>query len=159
MTVTSSPTTHTAQVRIAGWLTPEEFSILEAACDTFFPSLDPPSGSSEALAAFYRRKASDLHVALLLAETLSYENAQSQTQFRQLLALMASPASGLLLVGSLKSFTALSLAQREKYLLAMANSPISTLRQGYQSIKRLAGFIFFSVPDEQGVNPNWEVMD
>src|SRR6266567_3606472 len=41
----------------------------------------------------------------------------------------------------------------------MANSPLALLRQGYQVLKRLTGFIFYSVPDEQGGNPNWEVLD
>src|SRR5262249_6102081 len=128
-------------------------------CDTFLPSLTPPAGSPEALAAYYRRSASDLSVATLLAETLAQENAATQTQFRQLLALMASPIGGLLLIGNPKPFLALSPEQRERYLLAMANSPLGQLRQGYQAIKRLSGFIFFSVPDENGVNPNWEVVD
>ena len=157
MAITSSP--KTAPTRVAGWLATEEFAVLEAACDTLIPSLNPPDGSSEALTAFYRRRASDLHVALRIAEALSYENAAAQTEFRQLLALMASSASGLMLIGAFKPFTALSLEQREKYLRAMANSPVSALRQGYQSIKRLTGFIFFSAPDENGVNPNWEILD
>ena len=144
---------------IAGWLTPNEFAILEAVCDTLLPSLEPPAGSSEAVAAYYRRAARDLNVAHLVAETLALENPRAQTEFRQLLALLASPAAGLLLAGSPRPFTALSQEKREQYLRAMANSPLGQLRQGYQAIKRLASFIYYSVPDAQGVNPNWEVLD
>lgn len=72
---------------------------------------------------------------------------------------MASPASRLMLAGSPRSFQALSQEKREKYLQAMANSPVAALRQGYQAIKRLVGFIYFSIPDPYGVNPNWEVLD
>jgi choline dehydrogenase-like flavoprotein len=144
---------------IAGWLSPAEFAILEAVCDTFFPSLEPPVGSSEAMAAYYRRSARDLHVAQLLAETLAKENAQAQTDFHQLLALMANPLSGLLLAGSAKPFVMLSLEKRQRYLLAMANSPMGQLRQGYQAMKRLAGFIYFSAPNERGINPNWDALD
>jgi choline dehydrogenase-like flavoprotein len=159
MTVTSSSEATAGSSRVAGWLSPEEFHILEVACDTFLPSLEPPPGSSEALAAYYRRCASDLNVAQLLAETLAFENTEAQAQFHQLMSLMASPVSGLLLVGSAKPFAHLSQEQREKYLFAMANSPLGALRQGYQTLKRLSGFIYFSVPDAQGVNPNWEVLD
>ena len=159
MAVTSSSNARASESRVAGWLSPDEFSILEAACDTFFPSLEPPAGSSETLDAYYRRSARDLNVAQLLAETLALENAEAQTQFHQLLALMASPISSLLLAGSTKPFATLSQGQREKYLLAMANSPLAALRQGYQTLKRLSGFIFYSVPDALGVNPNWEVLD
>ena len=111
------------------------------------------------LAAYYRRRASDLRVAQLLAETLALENAEAQTQFHHLMSLMASPVSSLLLARSTKPFVELSQEQREKYLFAMANSPLGSLRQGYQTLKRLSGFIYFSVPDAQGVNPNWEVLD
>jgi len=157
MVAISSP--DAARTRIAGWLSAEEFAVLEAVCDTFIPALEPPDGSSDALAAFYRRRASDLNVALHIAETLSLEDTATHNEFRQLLVLIANPISSLLLIGAFKSFTALSFEQREKYLQAMANSPLSALRQGYQSIKRLSGFIFFSVPDEHGMNPNWEVLD
>ncbi|HEY6408534.1 MAG TPA: GMC family oxidoreductase N-terminal domain-containing protein, partial [Ktedonobacteraceae bacterium] len=159
MTVTSSSEAAASGSRVDGWLSPEEFHILEVACDTFLPSLEPPPGSSEALAAYYRRCASDLNVAQLLAETLAFENAEAQAQFHQLMSLMASPVSGLLLVRSAKPFVDLSQEQREKYLFAMANSPLGALRRGYQTLKRLSGFIYFSVPDAQGVNPNWEVLD
>lgn len=159
MVIVSSPGAATGQSRIAGWLSPDEFRIVEAVCDTLFPSLEPPPGSSEALAAYYRRNAQDMHVPLLLAETLAKENAVAQTEFRQLLALLASPVSGLMLVGSPKAFIDLLPEQREKYLLAMANSPVGQLRQGYQAMKRLTGFLFYAVPDAQGHNPNWDVLD
>lgn len=157
MAVTSSP--GTTQSRVAGWLSSDEFRIVEAICDTFFPSLEPPAGSGTALAAYYRRSASDLHIAVLVAETLGQENAEAQADFHRFLSLLASPFAGLLLIGKAKSFIDLSFEQREKYLLAMARSPLVQLRQGYQAMKRLTGFLFFSVPDPEGVNPNWEVLD
>lgn len=159
MPTTSSPQATATESLVAGWLTPNEFAILEAVCDTLFPSLNPPAGSSEAVATYYCRCARDLNLAQLMAETLAQENPQAQTEFRQLLALLASPAAGLLLTGSARPFVALSQEKRERYLRAMANSPLGQLRQGYQALKRLAGFIYFSVPDAQGVNPNWGVLD
>jgi choline dehydrogenase-like flavoprotein len=159
MAVTSSSDTWASEDRVAGWLSPDEFTILEAVCDTFLPSLEPPAGSSEAEAAYYRRKAGDLHVALLLAETLAQENAEAQADFHRLLGLMASPLTSLVLAGSAKPFVALSQEQREKYLFAMANSPVAALRQGYQAFKRLSCFIYFSVPDPQDMNLNWDVLD
>src|SRR5437588_6958466 len=159
MTITSATETPTIISRVAGWLSPEEFHILVVACDTLLPSLEPPPGSSTALAAYYRRRASDLNVAQLLAETLTFENAEAQTQFHQLMSLMASPVSSLLLAGCAKPFIDLSQERREKYLFSMANSPMAALRRGFQTLKRLSGFIYFSVSNDQGVNPNWEVLD
>src|SRR5947209_1539420 len=155
MAATSESEAKTAPEGVAGWLSPEEFAIIEAVCDTFFPSLEPPPGSSEVEAAYYRRKAGDLDVALLLAETLAQENEEARADFHRLLGLMASPVSSLILAGSAKPFVALSREQREKYLFTMANSPVAALRRGYQAMKRLSGFIYFSVPDPQGMNPNW----
>ncbi|HEX6480602.1 MAG TPA: GMC family oxidoreductase N-terminal domain-containing protein [Ktedonobacteraceae bacterium] len=158
MAVTSKAGTTTGN-QVAGWLTPEEFSILEDVCQTLLPSLEPPVGSSEAVTAYYLRSAKDLHVAMLVAETLSQENEKAKAEFRQLLGLLNSPVAGVMLAGSPRPFKALSQEKREKYLSAMANSPLGQLRQGYQAIKRLATFVYFSVPDAEGVNPNWEVLD
>ena len=155
----TSSDTRTPRSRVAGWLSPDEFTIIEAVCDTLLPSLEPPVGCSEAVAAYYRRNAGDLHVPMLLAETLAHENAETQTEFRQLLALMASPLGGLLLIANPKPFINLQAPQREKYLLAMANSATAQLRRGYQALKRLATFIFYSAPNPQGTNPNWGVLD
>ena len=159
MATTSTPETTTTGNLIAGWLTPDEFSMLESVCDTLLPTLDPPQGSSEAIAAYYRRSARDVNVAYLVAETLSFENAQAKVDFRKLLGLLSNPLAGLMLAGSPNPFKALSQEKREKYLTAMANSPMGQLRQGYQSIKRLAGFVYFAAPDATGVNPNWAALD
>src|SRR6266436_6302928 len=158
MTVTSDAETPTKK-QVAGWLTPGEFSILETVCDTLLPSLEPPAGSSEVVAAYYRRSARNLNVAQLVAETLSLENEQAKAQFRQLLGLLSNAAAGMMLAGSPRPFKTLPQEKREKYLTAMANSPVGQLRQGYQAIKRLATFIYFSVPNPEGVNPNWDVLD
>src|SRR5713101_7301030 len=158
MTVTSDAETPTKK-QVAGWLTPGEFSILETVCDTLLPSLEAPDGSSEVVAAYYRRSARDLNVAQLVAETLSLENEQAKAQFRQLLGLLSNAAAGMTLAGSPRPFKTLPQEKREKYLTAMANSPLGQLRQGYQAIKRLATFINFSVPNPEGVNPNWEALD
>jgi len=141
------------------WLSPEEMHVLEVVCDTLLPALEPPPGSSEEVAAYYRRAASDLHVGLLVAETLGQEHAQAREQFRQLLRLLSSPALGVTLIGKASPFVKLPQEQRERYLLALANSPLGQLRQGYQAMKRLAAFVFYAAPVEQGVNPNWSAID
>src|SRR5450631_3848203 len=143
----SSPslaTTHSAQGSVAGWLSEKEFALIEAICNTFFPSLEPPADSSSEVAAYYRRTASDLHVPLLIAETLAQEDATAQAELRQLLSLFASPLGGLLFVGKARSFIDLPQPERERYLLALANSPLPQFRKGYQVFKRLSGFLFFS---------------
>ena len=160
--MTSSPSlaaTLVTQQRVAGWLSAEEFALVEAICDTFLPALEPPPESSPEQNAYYRRTASDLHVPLLIAETLGQEDATAQAELRQLLALFAGPLGGLLLIGKPQPFVKLSQSDRERYLLALANSPLPQFRKGYQVFKRLSGFLFFSVPTPDGTNPNWPVLD
>ena len=159
MAATSTTQTAKNEKLVAGWLTQDEFSVLEAVCETLLPSLEPPEGSSSSVAAYYRRSARDLNVAQRVAETLSFENEQAKADFRKLVSLLSSPAAGLMLAGVPRPFKTLSQEKREKYLTAMANSSIGQLRQGYQSIKRLSGFVFFAAPDATGVNPNWEALD
>ncbi|GER91140.1 GMC oxidoreductase [Dictyobacter vulcani] len=159
MDVTSSSPNTTRSSNGAGWLSAREMHILETICDTFFPALTPPAGASPARASYYQSKASDLHLALLIAETLGQENEESQADFHRLLTLFQNPATGLLLAGQARPFSDLPLERREKYLRAMAHSPLAQLRQGYQVLKRLSGFLFFATPDPQGRNPTWEALD
>jgi len=159
MATTTSPPMKATESRIAGWLTPNEFAILEAICDTLLPSLDPPPGSSETVAAYYRRSACDLHLAQLMAETLAQQSLEMQADIRLFLSLFSAPPIGLLLAGSARPFIALTQAKREHYLLALANSLVGPFRQGFQGLKRLAGLLYFSALDEQSINPNWAVLD
>src|SRR6266480_7328894 len=122
MATTSTTNTAKSEILVAGWLTQDEFSVLEAICETLLPSLEPPEGSSDAVAAYYRRSARDVNVAQLVAETLSFENEQAKADFRTLLSLLSNTAVGLLLAGAPRPFKALSKEKREKYLTAMANS-------------------------------------
>jgi choline dehydrogenase-like flavoprotein len=153
------PSSPARKNRIAGWLTPGEFAVLEAICDTLLPSLEPPAGSSKAVAAYYRRSAQDLHLAQQIAEKLAEQSQEVQAALHLFLKLFIAPLMSLLLAGSPRPFSALPLAKRERFLLSLANSPIGPFRQGYQGLKRLAGLIYFSALDEQGRNPNWAVLD
>lgn len=156
MAMTSSAPRRTSGT--AGWLTQDEFAILEAICETLLPSLDPPPGCSQEVAAYYRRSASQLRVAGLLAEKLGREGPDLQADIRRFLSLFKAPPVSLLLAGRARPFLELSQARRERYLLALANSPVGPFRQGYQGLKRLAGLIYFSTIDSQGSNPNWPVL-
>jgi choline dehydrogenase-like flavoprotein len=159
MNTTSSTPAKAAESAVAGWLTPGEFALLEAICDTLLPSLNPPDGSTEEVAAYYQRCAHDLRVAQLIAEKLGREGPEMRADIRRFLTLFTAPPVSLLLAGSARPFAALTQTQRERYLLALANSPLGPFRQGYQGLKRLAGLIYFSAIDSQGRNPNWPVLE
>jgi choline dehydrogenase-like flavoprotein len=159
MAAISSRPEKTAANGNAGWLTPNEFALLEAICDTLLPSLEPPDNSTEMVAAYYRRCAHDLHVAQQIAEKLGQEGPEVQADIRLFLSLFIAPPMGLFLAGSARPFIDLPRAKREQYLLALANSPVGPFRQGFQGLKRLAGLIYFSTIDGEGKNPNWAALE
>ncbi|KAB8142879.1 FAD-binding protein [Chloroflexia bacterium SDU3-3] len=158
MATLSPARAHERAERIAGWLSAGEFAVLEAICDTLLPALEPPAGSPEATRAYFRRSARDLDVARALAEKLARESAETHASLRLFLKLFTAAPVGLALAGSPQAFMAMPQARRERFLLALANSPLPPFRQGYQGIKRLAGMIYYSALDAQGVNPAWAVL-
>jgi choline dehydrogenase-like flavoprotein len=158
MAITSSSSAPQRVQDATGWLTRDEFAILEAICQTLLPSLEPPPGCSAEVAAYYRRSASDLRVAHLLAEKLGREGPELQANIHRFLTLFQAPPISLLLAGRARPFLRLSQARRERFLLALANSPVGPFRQGYQGLKRLAGLIYFSTIQSGGSNPNWPVL-
>ncbi len=147
-----------AQPGAANWLTRDEMRVLETVCDTLIPSLAPPEGVDDPH-GLYARKASDLHVAQAIAETLALESPETRADFKQLLGLLNGPAFGLLTVSRPRSFMRMTPGQREEALQRMSNSSLAKLRQGFQAIKRLATFIFYGAPTAERSNPNWPALD
>jgi choline dehydrogenase-like flavoprotein len=147
-----------AQAGAATWLTPDEMRVLEAVCDTLIPSLAPPEGEEDPH-GLYARKASDLTVAQVIAETLALESPETRADFKQLLSLLNGPAFGLLTISRPRSFMKMAPEQREEALQRMANSSLAKLRQGFQAIKRLAAFIFYGAPTAERSNPNWPALN
>ncbi|MBM7845199.1 FAD-dependent oxidoreductase [Herpetosiphon giganteus] len=151
----------TAHDQIEGnsWLTTKEFTILTSICNTLLPSLEPPAGSSEILAAYYRRSASDLRVAEGIVAKLGEQSLTIQHDIRRFLSLFSVPVISRWLINKHRAFVELEHADRERYLDALANSRLKLLRQGFQGLKRLAGLIYFTTLDQQGHNPNWPILD
>ncbi len=157
-TIDPRDTTATRTDSSLPWLRPAQTRTLAAICETLIPALDRDASADPH--GFLRRPASELQVAERLAETLAAEDEATRAQFRQLLDLLGGPLGGLLLVGRPRGFARLTPAQRASALRVMADSPIATLRQGFQAIKRLATFIFYSAPAaDGGPNPNWIALD
>ena len=147
-----APTTTTT-----GWLSPAELRTLEAVCEALLPPTPPPAGEGDP-DGYYARSASDLGVAALIAEALSQQSPETRAQFKQLLGLMNRPLFGMLLVGRPRRFVRMSLADRAAALRKMRDSSVPALRQGFQGLKRLAGFVYFGAPIADGSNPNWPTL-
>ena len=133
-------------------LSEAERRTLRAVCDAFLPSLRAEDGESSPLFAL---SAADLDVAGGIEQAVSYLRRPQQSEFRLLLRALDQPVTMLLLVQQPKSFAKLDAAKRERALLAMANSPVPQLRTGFQVLKRLATFLFYSMTPDVLTNPTW----
>jgi choline dehydrogenase-like flavoprotein len=139
------------------WLSPAEQRTLEAVCEALLPPTPPPAGASDH-DGYYARSASDLGVAALIAEALGEQSSETRAQFRRLLGLMGRPLFGMMLLGRPQRFDRMSLANRTAALRKMRDSSLPVLRQGFQSLKRLTGFVYYAAPIAGGPNPNWATL-
>ncbi len=141
---------------MATLFTERQLSTLRAFCDTLIPALDatPDPGG------LYARAASDLHIAETLSDSLpDLIDATSQLQLKLFLDVLDQPLVNGLFGRILKPFAEMTLAERTMILRDWSSSPIALRRQAFQSIKRLAFLLFYSVLDAENSNPNWAAID
>jgi choline dehydrogenase-like flavoprotein len=139
------------------WLAPAEMRTLEAVCEALLPPTPPPAGENDP-DGYYARSATDLGVATMIAEALSQQSLETRAQFKQLLGLMGKPLFGVLVMGRARRFDRMSLSARASALRKMRDSSLPALRQGFQGLKRLTGFIYFGAPIADDPNPNWSTL-
>jgi choline dehydrogenase-like flavoprotein len=125
---------------------------LQSVCTAFLPVLPPQEGDDPRLFAL---DASALKVPAAMEETIAALGAEKQAELRRLLGLLGTPVLPLLLTGRARRFPDLTQGEAERFLLAMANSRLPLLRTGFQALKRLATFLFYSLLDAGGENPTW----
>ena len=123
--------------------------------DTLLPALVPEAGDDPRLFAL---DAASLGVPAVMEQAIGELDAAQQTQFRLLLRALEQPPVIGVLTGKLRRFAELDARDRERALLAMATSRIPLLRTGFQGLKRLATFLFYSLPDAGGTNPSWPAL-
>lgn len=127
---------------------------LQAICDTLIPSI----AAGRAPADYWQRQASDLQVPQMLAQAVATRPPAEAARLRGLLRLLEAGPGALLLGGAPAAFSRLDRQRREALLLRMAHSPLPPLRQAFQALKRLTGFLYAAVTDAGGLNPGWAAM-
>ncbi|MEP7200588.1 MAG: GMC family oxidoreductase N-terminal domain-containing protein [Chloroflexota bacterium] len=136
-------------------LSPAHRQTLSLICDTLLPSIaeaNDPHG-------YWRRTASDLNVAPIVADHIAaLPAAKDRNDLAQLIGMFDNAIANLLLCGQPTTFRALTPDAREQYLRAWANSRLPLKRQGFQALKRLAAFAYFTTLDAKGINPNWPAL-
>jgi len=131
-------------------LTGVERRALNAVCDTLLPSLDPRPGNDDAL---FRLSAADVGVAHAVETTIGLLSARQRGELCLFLRLVESRAFMLVSSGMPSAMSGMSLAERERALLRMSVHPLAPVRSGYQALRRLAAFLFYSASNEGRDNP------
>jgi len=133
-------------------LTAAQRHTLQSVSTALLPVLPPREGDDPRLFAL---DAAALKVPAAMEETIAALGADQQAELGRLLGLLGTPVLPLLLTGRPRRFSALTQEEAERFLLAMANSRLPLLRTGFQALKRLATFLFYSLLDANGENPTW----
>jgi hypothetical protein len=122
-------------------LPPTESQTLWAVCETLLPALPPEEGDDPELFAL---SAGRLNVAGAMEQMLREFDPTQQQQLRALLRLLERPIFIAFLVRKLKGFSRLTQDDRMRVLQRLAVCRLEKLRIGFQAMKRLALFIFYS---------------
>jgi choline dehydrogenase-like flavoprotein len=131
----------------------QELRTLSIVSDTIIPRIQTQKASSS---AFYERSATDLGVDKALADIIETKLEPSlREQFRRLLRILDNRAYNLILGGLPVKFSDLNFEERTKYLAKWRDSGLASKRQAFQALKRLVCFLFYTLTDANGGNPNW----
>ena len=135
-----------------GVLPPRERAALAAICDAFHPELAAEAGDDDVL---FGISASRLGVPGAAESAIGLLPAVQQSELRLLLRLLDSRVAGLVLARTAKGVAAMPPAKRAALLARLATSRLPRLRSGFQALKRLSGFLYYSLTDESGGNRAW----
>ena len=133
-------------------LTAGERRTLAVVCDTLMPALEPRDGDS---AALFRLTAADVDLAGAVEQAMAALSARQLRELRLYIRLLDSPLFMLFVAGRASGLSNMEASERETALLALANSALPPVRTGFQALKRLATFLFYSVTGDAGTNPTW----
>ncbi len=132
-------------------LTDRERAALAAVCDAFHPSLAPEGGDDPTL---FAASATSLGVPAAAEAALGSLSASDRAALVQLLRFLDGPLLPLV-IGRPRPISKLRPDDRERLLRALATSRLPLLRSGFQALKRLSSFLFYSVTDRTQFNPAW----
>jgi choline dehydrogenase-like flavoprotein len=132
-------------------LTERERAALAAACDAFHPSL-APEGTDDA--TLFSASATSLGVPRAAEDAIDMLAPADRRALLRLLRLLDGPLLGLT-IGKPRRLSAMAPADRERLLRSMSTSRLPPLRSGFQALRRLSSFLYYSTTDKTGHNAVW----
>ena len=133
-------------------LNDRERRTLAAVCTTLLPSLVPSTGDD---AALFKLSANDVALADAVEQAMLALSARQVGELRLFLRLLDNPLFMLIAAGTPSRMTGVAEVRRESVMLKLARNPLPQVRSGYQALKRLATFLFYSVVADDKPNPTW----
>lgn len=138
-----------------GMLSESAVATLASIIDTLLPELEPGPGDDDSL---FRLGSHDLPVLPRTLDAIALLPVARQRELGLLLRLLETRWFNAAVAGKPRAFSALSREEREAVLTSLATSRLERLRAGFQGIKRLSTFLFYTIRDESGGNPGWQGM-
>ncbi len=132
-----------------GVLSEAQRRTLEALCETFVPAVGD-GGGDPLEASFLGRSAADLAIASQIEELMG--DAMTPAEIAGVCELLDA-----LNALDERHFASQSLDARVEMVSGTAESSFEA-RHGLHQLKGLTLLFFYSLPDEQGHNPNWDVL-
>lgn len=132
-------------------LSERERTALTAVCDALHPSLSAEGADDPTL---FAASATSQGVPRAAEDALALLAAADRRQLLRLLRLLEGPFVGLT-IGKPRRFSAMRPADRERLLRSMSASRLPPLRSGFQALKRLSSFLYYSATDKTGHNAVW----
>ena len=137
--------------KVEAVLTERERASLAALCNAFHPSL-PADGYDDPL--LFSTSAIDLGVPRAAEQAIASLPPAERAELRRLLRFLDSALGGLV-IRKFHGVTKMNPEEREKLLAALSVHRNARLRQGFQALKRLSSFLYYSVLDQRGQNRIW----
>jgi choline dehydrogenase-like flavoprotein len=132
-------------------LTDRERAALVTACDALHPALAPEGSDDPTL---FAASATSLGVPRAAEDAINLLAPADRASLRRLLRFLEGRLIGLT-IGKPRRLSAMQPADRERLLRAMSTSRIPPLRRGFQALKRLSSFLYYSATDRTGCNAVW----
>ena len=130
-----------------------ERTTLEALCNAFLPSLEAEAGDDPGL---FAADAASRNVARRIEDTIAILGEGERGRLRLFLKLLNQPLFIAFQHGRPSKFSALSRDDAERVLLSLGSSRLADLRSGFQAVRRLANFHYYSASNGESPDPVWE---
>jgi len=137
--------------KVEAVLTERERASLAALCNAFHPSLSTDGYDDPLL---FSTSAGDLGVPRAAEQAIALLLPTERAELRRLLRFLDSALGGLV-IRKFTGITKMSVEDRERLLRALSVHRNGRLRQGFQALKRLSSFLYYSVLDQRGENRIW----